>query len=226
MIELNVISPSVMKLREIALKNNCGKDFINVFEVEKLSTFTKRLSRLVDKIDCTDYEFGKPLEECKNKIKGDMFELFTIFFFNSFKGDKDILVNNIEWAKRDQIGYDFTARSRKNTPVSIQSKFIGNYNTEFDRGTLETFFGSQPEGYTRNVGERGRILITTANPNKIHKYYVNEARNSGRDLLILCGGETHKIQGSNKYMIGIGRYVNGNLGFWNECKEICLRIFK
>lgn len=226
MIESNIISRSSTKLCGIALNNNCEKEFINVFKVKKLSTFTKRLNELVNKIDCTDYELGKPLNECKNKVKGDMFELFTIFFFNSFKGDRDILVNNIKWAKRDQVGYDFIASNRKNTPVVIQSKFIGNYNTEFDRGTLETFFGSLPEGYVRNSNERSRILITTASCNNIAKYYINEARESGRDLLILCGGTTKKVQDRNKYVIGIGNYVNDNLGFWKECEENCLRIFK
>jgi hypothetical protein len=52
------------------------------------------LNRLVYVIDCTDYEFGKELNECKLKVKGDMFELFNMIWLNTFGGDRSLFIFN------------------------------------------------------------------------------------------------------------------------------------
>jgi hypothetical protein len=206
----NIAAPSVFMLKKLAEKTGKQDEFQSIFASESINQFVSRLSNLTDIVDTTDYELGRDIDECNNKVKGDMFEVFTILFFNAFGGDRSLFIHNIEWAYRDQIGYDFLATNKKNTPVAIQSKFVANVTAEFNRGKLETFFGRLPEGTVIEKDTPSRVLFTTAS--KFASYYITEQRQSGKNFLIV----DRKT---------IKRFTDKNLGFWNECKEIGERIF-
>ena len=120
----NIPSDSVRRLKAFANSRGFQEEFKAIFAAESINQFVSKLSTLVSKIDATDYELGKSIGECNNKIKGDMFEIFTLFFLNAFGGDRSFLIHNLRWASRDQIGYDFIGTNKKNTPVSIQSNEI------------------------------------------------------------------------------------------------------
>lgn len=204
-------SETVKKLQSFAKKSETQKEFKAICEATSINQFVTRLSNLVTKIDVTDYEIGKGKEECSNKIKGDMFEVFTIAFLEAFGGDRSLFIHSIEWAKRDQKGYDFTGINKYNTPVSIQSKFVANATETFDRGKLETFFGHLPEGTVIKAGAPSRVLFTTAC--KFAPYYLNEQRDSGMNFLII----DRKT---------IKKFTDKHLGFWNQWEELGELIFK
>jgi hypothetical protein len=206
----NIASPTVFMLKKLAEKIGKQEEFQRVFASENINQFVSRLSKLTDKVDTTDYELGRDIVECNNKVKGDMFELFTVLFFDAYKGDRSINLHDVKWAYRDQVGYDFIAKTRKNSPAVIQSKFVGNATAEFNSGRLETFFKELPEGLLIEPKLPSRILFTTAG--NVAPLYIKEQRRLQGNFLIV----DRKT---------IKRFTNGDQGFWAQCKDIGERIF-
>ena len=208
----NILSQSVRMLRNLADKTNTNDKFREVLSSENINQFCNRLASLTEKIDCTDYELGKDVEECKRKVKGDMFELFTVLFFNAFRGDRSLFLGELKWAYRDQVGYDFFTSNKEGDVCIIQSKFVANASAPFEKdGRLETFFGTLREGMVIKKDIPSRILFTTAG--KVASYYVNEQRRSSKNFLII----------DRKF---ISRFTKDNVGFWNFCKEKGDQLFR
>ena len=210
-VDNNILSSSVRMLRKLADNTNSNAEFKYVLSATSISKFTSRLASLTEKVDCTDYELGKDIEECKRKVKGDMFELFTVLFFNAFGGDRSLFLHDIKWAYRDQVGYDFTATNKEGDVCIIQSKFVANASAKFEKdGRLETFFGSLPEGVVIKKDIPSRVLFTTAS--NVGSYYLNEQRRSSKNFLII----------DKKF---INRFTKDNLGFWKFCEEKAKQLF-
>jgi hypothetical protein len=208
-IKSNIVSATTQKLYQLAKKTNSYSQFNNLFESTNANQFINKVNKLVIDIDCSDYEFGKSLEECRNKVKGDVFELFTVFWLNSFGGDRSLLVQNIKWSTRDMEGIDFFGTNKLGNPVTIQSKFISDFNAEFEANRLETFFGKSTEYTIASDKCPSMLLFTTAN------------NISGRYQKYERDGILHIVD-RNK----INKFVKNNIGFWKYCKEIASKVFK
>ena len=210
-VDNNILSTSVQKLRTLAKSGNFNKEFLNVFSSNSINQLCTRINSITNIIDCTDYELGKEVEECQRKVKGDLFELFTVLFFNAFGGDRSLFIHDIKWAYRDQVGYDFNALNKDGDMCIIQSKFVANATLPFEKdGRLETFFGSLPEGIKIKKGLPSRILFTTAG--KIGSYYLNEEVRSGKNFMII-----------NRDIIK--KFTHNNTGFWKYCNEKGRQLF-
>ena len=170
-----------MSISKFIKDNNLGHEpFSDVFSVNSITDFIRNLNELTNSISFSDYEFGKSEIDCINKFKGDMFEIFTMYFVNFYGGERSILVHNLEWAKRDEIGVDFIAKNCDDEVLHIQSKFVSGEFTKFGKDRLETFFMKSFPGR--------RVLFTSASFNKIDSRYKNshyekELKIIDRDLI-------------------------------------------
>jgi hypothetical protein len=208
-IKSNIVSTTTQKLYQLSKKTNSGKQFQELFESTNVAQFINKVNKLVLNIDCADYEFGKPLDECKNKVKGDLFELFTVFWLNSFGGDRSMFVQNIKWSNRDMEGIDFFGTNKLGNPVTIQSKFFSDPTQLFEAdGRLETFFGRSTEFTIASNKAPSMMLFTTAS--KIAGRYKKYERDG---LLFLVDREK------------IDKFVKNNVGFWSYCQEIAKKVF-
>lgn len=173
-----------------------------VFEVESLSTFTKRVSEFSSRVDCTHYDDTVDIVDAQNKVKGDLFEVFTIMFMNAIGGDRTYRILGTKWAPRDQAGFDFTAVDKDGNTVLLQSKFRSNVTEEFESNQLETFLG---EGNNLG-GPVQRVLFTNAT--KISSRYRRFEREG--NMQIIDGSQIKKHAGK---------------GFWKVIAESVNELF-
>lgn len=211
-IERNVVNRkgAVRYLKNLADRTEGHRYFIDVFSSTSINQFVTRVNKLIDNIDCSRYEPRSTKEECERKVKGDLFELFTVLFFNNFGSLEHLFIRRIKWASRNQIGFDFEGENRDGDPCIIQSKFVSNAAAKFETD-LTTFFGSLPEGLKVKRNRPARVLFTTANipGGKIKTI----ERDSNRNFLVIDRNE-------------IKRLTKEDLSFWKDCKETAELIFK
>lgn len=97
-------------------------------------------------------------QDCSNKIKGDLFEIFTYIYLKEHNEE----VFGVKFAPYDQKGWDFEATNNVGNKCLIQSKYVAA--GEYD-GDLGTFFGEGHfmEGVVNlGDGSLSGILFTTA----------------------------------------------------------------
>jgi hypothetical protein len=137
----NIYGHGYSQLYKFGKDNNCLDKLANVFKANSLSKVVSNIATFNNKVNVENYEVGKPLSECSNKVKGDLWELFTIIWLEQNGGDKMYRILNVKWAGRDQIGYDFTGTDHNGNPAFIQSKFHANPMLKYESNQLETFLG-------------------------------------------------------------------------------------
>lgn len=200
----NILNETVIRIIEVVKRTNTQEEFSNIFTKNNTPSFITAITNYVDKVNCENYETGKPIYECRNKLKGDIFELFTVLFLNAFGGDRSLLLSDVKWAQRDQIGYDFTGKNRDGQLVTIQSKYIANPKIMFEAdGRLETFAWETLECSEASSDMYKAILFTSA-VNIAERYRRYERRGS----LIIIDRQT------------IDKFTKNNIGFWEEVQHI------
>ena len=195
MLVSNVAGHGWASLYQFGEERGITSSIREVFQVKSLSEFTRKVSTVVDKVDCSGYDGSLDLEEAKNKFKGDLFEVFTVMFMNSVGGDRHYRILGLEWASRDQAGYDFTAIDHKGNPVLLQSKYRSNPGQEFESNQLETFL-AEGNNFDEVVQ---RVLFT--NSTKISSRYKRFEREG--NMRIIDGSQIKKHAG-----VGFWKYVD------------------
>ena len=205
----NIVSPSVIRLYETAKKTNTLQQAQDIFKVDNVNSFISKMVNYVDAVDATDYEYGKPIFECRNKMKGDFFELFTVLWLNTFGGDRLLSVSNVKWAQRDQEGFDFLGINKEGNTMTIQSKFLANPKEIFEGdGRLETFFATSLEYSHASPDCPSAVLFTTAC--KVAERYRRYER---RGTLLVIDRQT------------LAKHSNNNKGFWMYTSSIAQQVF-
>ena len=208
---MNIIhkdSPAI-NLLKFAQKKDVVKDFRTVFESKNINQLVKRIYDLASKIDCSDYEIGKTPEECRNKIKGDIFEIFCFYWMCTFGGDRGIFSFGVEWCPRDTPGIDFMSRNKLGHFMPIQSKYFGNSNIPFEAdGRLETFY-KEVKNYTTINTEGVKLCILFTSADKIAWRYAGD-----QNMLVI----DKKL--INKYS------SEKNQGFWISFQNRMNKIFE
>jgi hypothetical protein len=208
-LERNILAGPTMQLVRFAKKTKTEGKFREVFSSTNINQLITKINKIVEDIDCTDYEFGKPLSDCKLKIKGDLLEVFNVLYLETFGGDRSLFVFDIEFASRDYEGIDLFAKNKEGNIVSIQTKFIGNSNSVFESNRLETFFGKALETSVASKKSPTLILFTTAS--KVSERYKRMERNGSLTII------DKKV---------ISEFASkSNVGFWNYCKGISEKLF-
>lgn len=196
---------TVKKLRAFIRLRGAEETFLNVFKTGDPSLFYKAILDFSKEVDCTDYEFGKSLEDCQNKIKGDIFELFCLLWLESFGGDRAIFAFGVDWAPRDQKGIDFFSKNKFGDSLPIQTKFVGNESSQFESNRLETFFQESRKYTVYREGAPSVILFTSAS--KVSSRYTMD-----KTMLVIDRGM-------------IGKYASSeNAGFWSHVLEIVSKL--
>lgn len=154
----NVYGHGFSHLYKLGNEKDCLPELTKVFSVDSLSKLISNIASFTEKVDVSNYEDGDTDEESANKIKGDLWELFTILWLNQAGGDCRYRLTNIKWATRDQIGYDFTGLDTNGNPAFIQSKFHANPTREYESNQLETFLGESRDSSTATTA----VLFTSA----------------------------------------------------------------
>jgi hypothetical protein len=196
---------TIRKLRSFIKTREAGDKFVGIFESGDPSVFIQKISEFSKVVDCTDYEFGKPLQDCQNKIKGDIFEMFCLLWMETFGGDRAIFSFGIDWAPRDQKGIDFFAKNKFGHTLPIQTKFVANGDSNFESNRLETFF-QESRKYTVPVeGAPSVILFTSAA--KISSRYTSD-----KTMLIIDRKMISKFASKE------------NSGFWSYLTETAKKL--
>jgi hypothetical protein len=197
---------TVRKIRGLSKKTEKVEEFKHIFSSSSINQLCKRISEFPSKVDCTDYEFGKPLLDCQNKVKGDLFEIFCLIWMESFGGDRSIFSFGIDWAERDQTGIDFFAKNKFGHTLPIQSKFVANSDSLFESNRLETFFQEAKKYTVYKEGAPTVILFTSAD--KISGRYKHD-----KSMLVIDRGMINRFSPKE------------NIGFWETLFQVTTKIF-
>jgi hypothetical protein len=197
------VGHAYLNLRKHGLESNNIEAFKNVFQVDSLSKLISNISNIDKSINLNYYDSSPNIEQAINKTKGDLFEVFTAMWLNIFGGDRHYSIMKVEWAPRDQKGYDFMATNHDGRIVYIQSKFRSNPSEPFESNQLETFL---LEG---NELDRAPVRYLFTNSMKISARY-RIAEREGK-MRIIDYSEMNK---------------HTNIGFWNTVNEATQLMFK
>jgi len=197
---------TVRKIRKLSKDTNSSDEFKKVFSSTSINQLCKRISDLPNLVDCTDYEFGKPILDCQNKVKGDLFEIFCLIWMESFGGDRSIFSFGIDWAERDQTGIDFFAKNKFGHILPIQSKFVANSESLFESNRLETFFQESKKYTVYKEGAPTVCLFTSAS--KISGRYIHD-----KSMLVIDRDFINRFSPKE------------NIGFWETLSQITSKIF-
>tara|TARA_B110000858_G_C17666803_1_gene409967 strand:+ start:201 stop:842 length:642 start_codon:yes stop_codon:yes gene_type:complete len=180
--------------------NNYSTKFKKIFDTNSVTSLVNNIRKFADENKCIGYEKNITEDECKNKVKGDIWEIFALFWLNSFGGDRGLNLFNITNANRDERGIDMYGTNYEGNTAIIQVKYKFNENSSFQKGELETFaFAAIGSDITRSENENVKsvFLFTSTKPNwKLEK-----------DICVI---DIKKIK---------ERATNKNLGFWNTMKN-------
>jgi hypothetical protein len=179
----------------VNLYNKDQKLFFNLFKgVGTISTLSNRINKLSKDFENHNY----PDED---KMKGDLFEIFTEAFFKILSADNRIAVYNYQPAlASDDYGVDGFGIGNDNKPLTVQSKFRSDVTKELLEKDIKQFAFQSIVNYDVDKNTSTNMIVFT-NAKGLH--WVTESRVfAGR---IRCIGYEQ-----------IKSIINGNTVFWKE----------
>jgi hypothetical protein len=186
-------------LKHFIDSNNYSSKFKKIFDTTSVTTLVNNIKKFADENKCIGYEQNITEEECKNKIKGDIWEIFALFWFDSFGGDRGLNLFNIQNAKRGERGIDMYAINYEGNTATIQVKYKFYENSKFEKDTFTTFYGASLKH------------ITKSNNKNVHSVFLFTSNKPGwaveQDCYVI---DMTKIK---------ARATSKNLGFWNTMKN-------
>jgi hypothetical protein len=183
----------------VNLYNKDPQLFNNLFKnVGTISTLSNRINKL-----SKDFKKHNYLDE--EKMKGDLFEIFTEAFFKVLSADNRIAVYNYQPAPtNDDYGVDGFGIGNDDKPLTVQSKFRSDVTIELLEKDIKQFAFQSIVNYDVDKNTSTNMIVFT-NAKGLH--WVTESRVfEGR---IRCIGYEQ-----------IKSIINGNTVFWKECQDI------
>lgn len=186
------------------------ESFINLYNKDKkifdlLFKDTKTLSQLSSKIIKISKSFDKLAYKDVDKLKGDLFEIFSECFFKLLSSDNRIGVYNYQPAPAiDDYGVDGIGIGMDNKPLTVQVKFRSDATTELTQEDIKQF--AFQSIVTHNVDKDTRTnMVVFTNAKSLH--WVTEQR--------VFSGRVRSIGFSE-----ISQLVDNNLVFWNNLMDL------
>ena len=186
------------------------ESFINLYNKDKkifdlVFKDTKSLSQLSSKIIKVSKSFDKLAYKDDDKLKGDLFEIFSECFFKLLSSDNRIGVYNYQPAPSiDDYGVDGIGTGMDNKPLTVQVKFRSDVTTELTQEDIKQF--AFQSIVTHNVDKDTRTnMIVFTNAKSLH--WVTEQR--------VFSGRVRSIGFSE-----ISQLVDNNLVFWNNLMDL------
>ncbi len=186
------------------------ESFINLYNKDKkifdlVFKDTKTLSQLSSKIIKVSKSFDKLAYKDADKLKGDLFEIFSECFFKLLSSDNRIGVYNYKPAPViDDYGVDGIGIGMDNKPLTVQVKFRSDVTTELTQDDIKQF--AFQSIVTHNVDKDTRTnMIVFTNAKSLH--WVTEQR--------VFSGRVRSIGFTE-----ISQLIDNNTPFWSNLYDL------
>lgn len=149
-------------------------------------------------------ELVKITKSGSKKFKGDLFEIFAELFFKILGHTKPISV--IDYSPEESIedyGVDGFARSKTNSPLTVQCKFRSKADSLLEERDIKQFLVQSWKKYKVNMNSKNAILFTSCEG----MYHTTEKE------VFLDSITTINIH-------DIRTHVDRSLGFWEKVIEL------
>lgn len=186
------------------------ESFVNLYNkdqsiFESIFKDTKTLSQLSNKIIKVSKNFEALAYKDDDKVKGDLFEIFSECFFKLFSSDNRIGVYNYQPAPPiDDYGVDGIAIGMDEKPLTIQVKFRSDATTELTQEHIKQFAFQSIVTYNVDKDTTTNMIVFT-NAKGLH--WVTESR--------VFSGRVKAI-GYDQ----ISQLVDNNSVFWKNVKDL------
>ena len=184
--------------------------FVNLYNKNKkvfelIFKDTKTLSQLTKKIIKLSKDFGKFSYKDSDKLKGDVFEIFSECFFKILSADNRIGVYKYQPAPAvDDYGVDGTGTGMDEKPLTVQVKFRSDPTTELTQEDIKQFALQSIVNYGVDKDTKTNMIVFT-NSKGLHwvtdsKVFSGRLRAIGTDV--------------------ISQLIDNNLVFWKEVNDM------
>jgi len=186
------------------------ESFVNLYNkdqsiFESIFKDTKTLSQLSNKIIKASKNFEALAYKDADKVKGDLFEIFSECFFKVLSADNRIGVYNYQPAPPiDDYGVDGIAIGMDEKPLTIQVKFRSDATTELTQEHIKQFAFQSIVTYNVDKDTTTNMIVFT-NAKGLH--WVTESR--------VFSGRVKAI-GYDQ----ISQLVDNNTVFWRNVKDL------
>jgi hypothetical protein len=179
------------------------KDFTKVFNVDTLSKLSSSIIKYSKKFDKLAYKDA-------DKLKGDLFEIFSESFFQILGADNRIGIDDYKPVNINDNGVDATAIGMDTKPATIQVKFRSNATEELVERDIKQFPWQSAKVYGVDINTKTNMIVFT-NASGMHWY-------SNKDVFT----ESIRTLGYDE----ISQLVNGNTIFWKRVNSLIQETIK
>ena len=186
------------------------ESFVNLYNkdqsiFETIFKDTKTLSQLSNKIIKVSKNFEALAYKDADKVKGDLFEIFSECFFKLFSSDNRIGVYNYQPAPpNDDYGVDGIGIGMDEKPLTVQVKFRSDPTTQLTQEHIKQFAFQSIVTYSVDKDTTTNMVVFT-NSKGLHwvtesRVFVSRVRAIGFDQ--------------------ISQLVDNNTVFWKNVKDL------
>lgn len=192
------------------------QEFVNIHNknqtlLTELFTDTNTLSKLTSKIKKVSKTFESLDYKDADKLKGDLFEIFTECFFKILSADNRIGVYNYQPAPPiDDYGVDGFGIGMDNKPLTVQIKFRSDPTTELTQEDIKQFGFQSIVNYGVDKDTTTNMIVFT-NSRGLH--WVTESN--------VFSGRIRPIGADI-----ISQLVDNNTVFWKEILDMVNETIK
>lgn len=173
------------------------KEFAKVFEVDTLSKLSSNIIKYSKGFDKLAYKDA-------DKLKGDLFEIFSEAFFHILGADNRIGIDDYQPINIDDYGVDAKAIGMDLKPATIQVKFRSDATSELTQEDIKQFAFQSLVNFEVEKETKTNMIVFT-NAKGLH--WVTEQRVFAGRVRTLGYDE-------------ISNLVNGNSVFWKKVNRL------
>lgn len=184
----------------VNIYNKEPKVFTNVFRgLKTLSTLTRRIDKMAE-------EYADILKyDSKDKLKGDLFEIFAEMFFKLLSSDNRIGVYNYKpTLSFDDYGVDGYGLGMDSMPLTVQVKYRMDFDTKLVERDIKQFGFQSITQFNVDPKTKSNMIVFT-NADSLH--WVTDSRTFAGSIRTI--GNSH-----------IKKLINNNLVFWNNVNDM------
>ncbi len=141
----------------------CKNDDIYQYLLGRTQSFSQFESKLKKISDKRAAEFGYDDDDSgKNKMKGDLFEIFVEGFIHLCGSHSSVCISSYEpVAASEDYGVDGKGLCMRGTPLTVQAKFRSQIDYELVSDDLHQFWGQSLYIYDVELRAEGNMVVVT-----------------------------------------------------------------
>jgi hypothetical protein len=179
------------------------KDFTKVFNVDTLSKLSSSIIKYSKKFDKLAYKDA-------DKLKGDLFEIFSESFFQILGADNRIGFGDYKPVQIDDYGVDASGIGMDTKPATVQVKFRSDATSELTQEDIKQFAFQSIVNFDVDKETKNNMIVFT-NAKGLH--WVTEQKVFAGRIKTLGYDE-------------ISQLVNGNTIFWKRVNSLIQETIK